>query len=249
VPAWHDIPDLVHGFCGRRGGVSQGPFAELNLSYRVGDNTAAVDENRRRVAAAVQLPLATMRQVHGNEIVAVDSFSSGPPEADALVTTRSGLALSVLTADCVPIFLVAPRHHAIAAVHAGWRGTLAGIARSALHVLRERFEVPAAETRVALGPAIDQCCYEVDVDIADAVEGRWGALPAAIERRRHGKAHLDLRKINAALLSAAGVPVTQISYVGPCTRCASADYFSHRAAQRNSGGSTGRQLSYAGWRA
>ncbi len=248
VPGWDAIPDLAHGFCGRRGGVSRGAFAELNLSLRVGDAPEAVQENWRRMTVAGDgLRFVTMAQVHGTRVVAVEDATTDAGEADAMATRAAGLLLSVLTADCVPILLVAPAHHVMAAVHAGWRGTVGGIAaRTVLH-LERRFGVGPEAISAALGPAIGGCCYEIDGQIVDELERRWGAMPTAIHRTRGTKPLLDLRRANATLLARAGVPTARITSVGPCTRCAAADYFSHRAAISVAGHATGRQLSFIGW--
>jgi len=245
VPAWETIPNLVHGFLGRAGGASCGPFAELNLSYRVGDDADTVQENWRRASAvAGALRCAHMQQVHGDRVALIDAASTQGGEADAMVTRVAATALGTLTADCVPILLVAPQHHVIAAVHAGWRGTLAGVAQRAVRHIVEAFGTPITEVRAALGPAIGGCCYEVDRSIANAVEDAWGPMPEAVARDGGPKAMLDLRRANAAILQRTGVRPMSIVTVGPCTRCAAAAYFSHRAAK----GPTGRQWSFIGWR-
>ena len=244
VPGWATIPGLVHGFTGRRGGVSGGHCAELNLSFRVGDAAAAVEANWRRVRETIGAPLAiaTVRQVHGAEVVVVDGGGRDLADADAMVTGVARVALGVLTADCVPMLLVAPRRRVVGAVHAGWRGTVAGIAVRAVELMCGTFGVVAGELRVALGPAIGGCCYEVDRHIIDAIDRAWG-LPSDAVRVRIAtaaeKAMLDLRAANAAQLR--GVGVTEVVTVGACTRCARAEYFSHRA------GDAGRQLSFIGW--
>jgi purine-nucleoside/S-methyl-5'-thioadenosine phosphorylase / adenosine deaminase len=244
VPAWDGIPGLVHGFCGRRGGVSRGPFAELNLSSRVGDDPEAVRENWRRVgAAAGDIRFVTMRQVHGVHIVTVESGTTDFEDTDGMVTATAGLALGVLTADCVPVLMIAPAQHVVAAVHAGWRGTLEGIVLHALEHLQRVYGIGPAALSTALGPAIDGCCYEVDRTVAEAIEQRWGVLPSAVHRQGSLKAMVDLRRVNAVLLQRAGVADTHV--VGPCTRCAAAEYFSYRAAH----GVTGRQVSFVGWHA
>src|SRR5215470_10901384 len=174
VSQWADIPRLAHGFCGRRGGESQGVFAELNLSFEVGDLPTAVQANWRRLSACVAgaLSFTTMRQVHGCDVVTVSQGTTDAGEADALLTTDSAVALSILTADCVPILLVAPQHHAVAAVHAGWRGTLAGVAARALHALEQQYGARPHHVRASLGPAIGRCCYEVDATIVDQLQAR-----------------------------------------------------------------------------
>src|SRR5262249_3889875 len=154
--------------------------------------------------------------------------------------------------DCVPLLLVAPRHHLVAAVHAGWRGTLAGIAGRTLRYLHEQCGVTPDAVQAALGPAIGGCCYEVDAGVADALEGQGGGMPHAVRRRTaahvpSAKATVDLRQINRVQLCAAGVPAGAIVDIGPCTRCAVTEYFSHRGATQ-AGTTTGRQLSFIGWK-
>jgi YfiH family protein len=245
VPHWDLIPQLTHGFCGRRGGLSRGSFAALNLSSRVGDEPRCVRENWRRLGAAVPgVRFLTMEQQHGAEVARVDESVLQPPAADALVTRSVGLALCVLTADCVPILLIAPERRVIAAVHAGWRGTLLGIAHRGVVEMRDRFGVEASEVHAALGPAIDGCCYEVQRGVTDELEQRWGAMPNAITPRG-AKSRLDLRRANTAILAAAGVPPAHITRIGPCTRCTAGENFSYRGT----GGITGRQVSFIGWRA
>jgi YfiH family protein len=249
VPDWADIPGLVHGFCGRRGGVSSGPYADLNLSYRVGDDPHAVRVNWARVKASIgpDIKCVTMHQVHGAEIAVVRGADDPVGDVDALVSDSPGLGLCVLTADCVPILLVAEAVGCVAAVHAGWRGTLAGLVTRVVGSMAARCGGDPTRLRAALGPAIGGCCYEVDEAIVASLEARWGLMPAAVHRRseRPAKAHLDLRAVNRALLVAAGVPADRVVSVGPCTRCTPGEYFSHRGSGTN--GATGRQASIVGW--
>jgi len=244
------VPGLVHGFCGRQGGVSDGPFASLNVSPRVGDDAAAVHENWRRVRthAAPATRFAAMQQVHGVRVAQVGAGALDVGEADALVTAVGGVCLPVLTADCVPLLLVAPRLRVAAAVHAGWRGAAAGVLPQTLRVLEAAYGVTAGELVVALGPAIDRCCYEVETEIATALAGCPNA-PTASEKwstaSGPGRVRVDLRACLTAQLIRAGVSAGRIARVGPCTRCAGAEYFSHRG----SGGRTGRQVSFVGWEA
>ncbi|MFN8625434.1 MAG: peptidoglycan editing factor PgeF [Candidatus Binatia bacterium] len=251
VPGWERVPRLVHGFCGRRGGGSEGAFAELNVSLAVGDDPEAVRENWRRLGENLGrgVRFRKMHQRHGDGCVVVDGHGSEEPEADALITAASGLALCVLTADCVPLLLVAPERRVVAAVHAGWRGTRLGIARRAVRVIRQRFGVPPAALHAALGPSIGACCYQVDREIADDIERRWGAMPETV-RPDGCKRWLDLRAINRTLLTSLGIPPGQIATIGPCTRCAGDAYFSYRAVcQSEARGTTGRQVSFIGWSA
>jgi YfiH family protein len=245
VPGWERVPDLRHGFLTRHGGVSRGEFATLNLSRQVGDDCDAVSENWRRVVATAGsgVRFAIMRQVHGARVLSVSEATDVAGEADGLATRTRGVALGVLTADCVPMLLLAPRHGVVAAVHAGWRGTIAGIGGQAIRHLDVEFGVPPSEIHAALGPAIGGCCYETERDLVTRLEQRWGALPDIVAACAGTKVRWDLRRANAELLLRHGVPEGQIATVGPCTRCSPHDFFSHRGAA----GRTGRQLSFIGW--
>lgn len=243
VPGWQRFAGLRHGFFGRAGGVSGGPFAALNCSSSVGDDPAAVEHNRALAARVLDCAdVVTPRQVHGDRVA---TLAAEPPgEADALISLGDVRAVGVLTADCVPLLLVVPRRRVAAAVHAGWKGTALGIAARAAERLAQVAGVSTAEVHAALGPAIGECCYEVGAEVVDALTAGAAAGLVAPRRREAGKAWIDLRSINAAILRAAGVPAEQIVPVGPCTRCAGDACFSHRGA---GGTTTGRQLSAVAW--
>lgn len=243
VPRWARMPGLMHGFFGRAGGVSVGPLAALNLSYNVGDDAGAVARNWSRVRAAMpHVSIVTMRQAHGAVVVPVLEPIERVDAVDGLVTRRPGIALGIMTADCVPILMIAPAARVAVAVHAGWRGTLAGIAAVAVATVQRELDVSPEMLQIALGPSIGQCCYQVDATIGVQLEDRWGNLGDAWERNGD-KGQLDLRATNRSILIAAGVPAAAIDIVGPCTACQMTGYFSHRA----SGGVAGRQLSVVGW--
>lgn len=239
---WAARRDLAHGFFGRAGGVSRGAWSSLNLSAAVGDEPASVDANWARVRAWLDgLAVARMRQVHGDRVVRVVGGDVG--DADGLMTDAPGVALAVITADCVPILMTAPARRVAMALHAGWRGTVAGIAARGVEAASDAFGVTADEWEVVLGPSIGRCCYEVGSEIVGALESRWGAMPSA-RREADGRHWLDLRMANRLIFTKLGVPNQRIADVGPCTACARAAYFSHRAEA----GHTGRQLSVLGWR-
>lgn len=242
------MPELWHGFAGREGGVSSGPFSTLNFSYRVGDERAALDENWRRLrqVIGVDAPVARNNQVHGGEVRVVTRENALDwPRADGMVTAHPGIVLGILSADCAPILMI-DRHRKIAgALHAGWRSTIAGIAESGIRAMRALGADPAA-IRAALGPSIGVCCFEVDEDLARRFEREVPGAARHSRPGRAGKAHLDLRGILADQLAAAGLRRESIMAVGPCTRCASDRYFSRRAA---GGIVTGLQLSFIGIRA
>ena len=247
VSQWQGYDGLLHGFMGRSGGKSSGAYAGLNVSYRVGDDNKIVSENVCDIKQAVGIHdgrIVTMKQVHGDRIIDVtDRKIKEAGECDGVVTAEVGIFLGVLTADCLPILLVAPKHKQVAAVHAGWRGTLAGIAANAVSRFRENYGVAADEIEAALGPAIGRCCYEVGDDVAQPMMDRWGDAAQACIDRNGAKPHLDLRALNRAILANAGVPAKQIFEVGPCTSCGGDDFYSYRRAR----GETGRQMSFVGW--
>jgi YfiH family protein len=162
------------------------------------------------------------------------------PEADGLVTAAAATTVGVVTADCVPVLLLAPRRRGVAAVHAGWRGAAAGIVAAALAHLRDRFDVEPSDVEAALGPAIGPCCYEVGADVRDAFERASGTVTRAAWRPLARGFMLDLRRAVQLLLEHAGVPTSTV--LGPCTRCSPA-YCSYR----RDGAGTGRQVSFIGW--
>lgn len=238
---WPGAPGVVYGFTGRAGGVSAGPFATLNLSFAVGDDAACVRRNHEILARALPAGarLAAMRQVHGADVRIATPEACELGEGDAALTGAAGVAVAVLTADCVPILLCAGGGTVVAAIHAGWRGTAADVAGAAVRAIAAGFAVPPAAIEARLGPAIGPCCYEVGDEVVAALRAVAGgaAADAVTPGSGSGRARVDLRAANRSLLRAAGVPAAAIVDEGPCTRCAAASWFSHRA----SGGRTGRQ--------
>jgi YfiH family protein len=195
-----DLPGGTALFTTRRGGVSEGPYASLNLGLWTDDDSGRVRENRERLRAEVGAQrLAQGRQVHGTRVV-VDA--EGIEEADGQVTTAPGVAAMVLVADCLPVALAGPDR--VAMLHAGWRGLAGG-------VLEAGVEATGAVC-AAIGPGIGPCCYEVGDDVR-AVFGT-------------GEPTLDLKAIARARLEAAGV--RDIHDCGLCTSCDAERFFSHR---------------------
>jgi YfiH family protein len=226
-------------FTDREGGVSEPPYDTANLGFLTGDHRSRVQENRRRVGAAVGGAVTEprrwlrIRQRHGATVIAAtrpQEPSTSPPEADAAVTTSAGLPLLVLAADCAPIALVAG--DAIAAVHAGWRGLVAGVVEATVAALR----AASGRHRVAavLGPCIHPAHYEFGPDDLDAVAGRLGDTVRA--RSGRGNPALDLRSAVASALARADVH--DLTDVDVCT-AASPRHFSHRRD-----GTTGRQAMF-----
>jgi len=247
VPQWQKYDGLLHGFMGRRGGKSVGRYAGLNVSYRVGDDNKVVSQNVCDMKAAIGIhdgKIVTMQQVHGDNLIEVtDKTMKEAGEADGMVTAESGVYLGVLTADCVPLLFIASKQRLAAAVHAGWKGTLGGIASKTVEYFKKRYGVSACELEVALGPAIGVCCYEVNDDVATPLMKKWGALTTASIAMKQGKPHINLSRLNRDILRAAGVPGAQLFQIGPCTSCANDEFFSYR----REGGETGRQIGVVGW--
>ena len=247
VPQWENHKGLLHGFMGRGGGKSAGPYAGLNTSYRVGDDPKVVSQNVCDVKLAAGIHdgrVVTMRQVHGANIVEVkDKKLKEAGEADGMITGEADLYLAVLTADCVPMLFVAPEQKLVAAVHAGWRGTLAGIAEKTVSLFKSQYNVEAKGLEVALGPSIGVCCYEVKDDVTVPLMKKWGTLTTPSVFVKQGKSFVNLRRLNRDILRASGVPGNQLFQVGPCTSCAAAEFFSYRRERSE----TGRQMSLIGW--
>lgn len=228
----------VAAFSTRRGGVSAGPFASLNLGRSGGgDDPEAVFANRRAVCAAMGVDpgdAMMLTQVHGADVHRVAEGDTprgrgvgtfdGWPEADALVCDRPGVLLAVLAADCVPVLLWHREHPRVGAVHAGWRGLVGGVVENAVAAVGDPGRLGAA-----VGPCIGPCHYPVSADVRDAFAGRFGDAVV------HGEA-VDLRAATRVALTTAGVPAAAITDAGGCTACHADVFYSHRA----SGGTTGR---------
>lgn len=206
---------------------------------------------KRGQPVAIGFRLARARQVHGVGVAVVDRGTSPGAgeggavvgEADALITDLPGVAVAVATADCVPILIAVPDRPAGAAVHAGWRGTLAGITSTVLDAMRDRYRTSADQVRVALGPSIGGCCYEIETELASRFADRFGAaIWSCWHAGPPGKGKLDLRGVNRIVLRAAGVPAESIQDVGPCTACGGGRFASFRAE----GPGAARQLSWIG---
>lgn len=223
APALLAVAGLVHGF-ERRPGPAAGESRE---------------DAYRRVAGALSSAgrLMLMRQVHG--AVVRRAPWDGRPEGDAAVLDRPGLIVGVETADCLPLLLVDPDRRAAAAVHAGWRGTAAGVARAAVQALLADGSRPE-RLLAALGPAIGACCYEV----GDELRPHFGPDGAAFFRPGpRGRPHFDLRLANARQLLEAGLPPARVTHVAECTSCLPDLYPSYR----REGAQGGRMISFVGF--
>lgn len=236
IPVW--LASSAHGttlaFSTRRGGVSTPPYDDLNLGRSTADRPESVRENRNRFLTSLQLEserLATAGQVHGDRIA--EAAEPGHiPDCDALVTRRTGLALAVSGADCMPLLFEAPG--VIAAAHAGWRGMAAELPRKTIECLVKEHGADLADIRVHMGPCIRACCYEVGPEVA-------ARFPAVAVQSKGDTVHLNLATAARVQLLATGVPDTSVHDTLACTSCVSDWYFSHR----RDAGRTGRQWGLA----
>lgn len=247
------LPWLIHGFSTRPGGLSQLESEKvLNLGHREWDTREAVAENRRKFQSALDAAghrLFPLKQIHSDVIHLFSQNSADPCQGDASATNRPGVLLGVQTADCVPVLLVDPKKRAVAAIHAGWRGTLARITQKAVGRMRLEFASKPAHLLAAIGPSIGPCCYEVAADFvarftaqfADAAdyfdEPRTGEEPNPLQwlnmkppghQPPPKNVHLDLRKANRSQLLAAGLRAQNIFSSDLCTACRTDLLFSHR---------------------
>jgi YfiH family protein len=228
---------LSHAVFTRLGGVSQGPFATLNVGSSVGDDPAAVMENHVRIyhhMAITASHVATGHQVHGNQVAVVTRKDGGRAfsSTDGLITAVPGLGLMLRFADCQPILLLDPVRSVLGLIHAGWRGLAQGVAYRAVEAMQRAFGSDPRDLIAALGPAIGACCYVVGDNVATAM---GYALPnwRHVLKQEGTSWRFDLPAANAQQLAAAGV--SQIEQAGICTCCRSDEFYSHRAENGRTG--------------
>lgn len=238
---------VLHGFSTREGGVSEGPYASLNVGFSVGDARERVEANLARVAAAEGVALGRLgcaSQVHGDRVLEAGPGTDAPGvpgelgEADALFTGAPGAWVGVRTADCVPVLLVDPDGHQVAAVHSGWKGTDLRIAARAVEALVARGARPE-RLLAAVGPSIRACCYEVSPELGARFTAAFGE-GVAVARGEGGRPHLDLAEALRRTLRAAGLRDGHVDVLPDCTACDAGRFFSHR----RDAGRTGRHLNY-----
>ena len=228
-----------HGFFTRRGGVSSGPFASLNCSTSSADDPANVAANRAAVAASLGAShLLGASQVHGADVVTVtEPWPSGQgPRADALVTARPGIALGVVTADCTPVLLADAAAGVVGAVHAGWRGAVAGVLEATVDAMRA---LGATRIVAAIGPSIRQPSYEVRADLRDAVLARDPADARFFADGRPGHWQFDLAGYCAARLAG----LASVDTIDADTAAEPERFFSHRRRTLEASGPIGHQIS------
>ena len=237
---------ITHGFFTRQGGVSEGLYASLNCGPGSGDDKTRVRENRRRVTEALgapDAPLLTCYQVHGKEVMTVVSpweMGEGAPQADGMVTNRPGLALGILTADCVPVLLADPKARIVGAAHAGWKGAHRGILGATVEAMRA-LGSKQENIIAAIGPAIAQDSYEVGDDLRDVLleETRDNAMYFA--QNDNARWQFDLKSYAVAKLASAGVQ--RINLLAMDTFSGKDTFFSYRRTTKAGEPDYGRHLS------
>lgn len=233
---------VPHCFTTRRGGVSTGIFASLNLGMHRGDSDENVAKNRELLAKTMGYDpnkLVMSHQTHSDIVRKVTAMDAAGidhrayPESDGLITNDPGVALWIFTADCTPILLHDPVTGAVGAVHAGWRGTAAKIAAKAVAAMEKEFGSRPADIRAAIGPNIGACCFETDADVPDAMLRAFGNSAKPHIQPKGQKYYVNLKELNALALRQAGV--TQIEISQACTACQPELFWSHRITGGNRG--------------
>lgn len=246
-PLLEQIGIVKHCFTTRMGGVSQGIFGSLNLSFTRGDDPEAVMENYRRVAKAMgreTSDIVTSDQTHTTNVRKVGRADCGcgvtkPREytdVDGLITNEPGVVLATFYADCVPLYFVDPVHKAIGLSHSGWRGTVGRMGQKTLEAMCEAYGTKPEDVYAAVGPSICQECYEISEDVAEYFYREFPEHGEEILLNKgNGKYQLDLWKTNEIILLGAGILPEHLAVTNICTCCNPKLLFSHRESQGKRG--------------
>jgi len=244
-PALSKIEGITHLFTTRMGGVSEGIFDSMNLSYTRGDKKEAVDENYRRIAAVLGCSPADIvcsDQTHTTNIRKVTKDDKGKgvvrerdyTDIDGLVTNEPGIALATFYADCVPLYFADPVKKVIGLAHSGWRGTVGRIGAEMIQKMEQEYGCDRKNIVVAIGPSICKDCYEVSEDVAEQFQAEFGS-EVLEPGKAEGKYQLDLWKANQMVFLQAGILPEHISVTDICTCCNNKLLFSHRASKGQRG--------------
>lgn len=247
-PALERTGVVRHGFSTRLGGVSQGCLSSMNLGFGRGDERANVEENFRRIAAAIGFSvedIVTSDQTHTTNVRKVTAQNKGSgiirardfQDVDGMITDVPGVVLATFYADCVPLYFVDPVNRAIGLSHSGWRGTVGKIGRETVEAMGREYGTRAQDLTVAIGPSICRQCYEVSEDVIRQFQRNFPReqWPALYDSKENGKYQLDLWKANQCILEEAGVLPDHIVQPNLCTCCNSDFLFSHRASRGKRG--------------
>lgn len=245
---------IIHAFTTRTGGVSDGPYGSLNLSWSRGDEPARIEENRLRVSQALGLErLVFANQIHSAlvlkvEAIAPERWSAG--QGDALITNKPGLGLCAQTADCTPVLLHDPENRAVAAIHAGWRGAVSQIIAATIVRMGDAYGTRPEALQAAIGPAISQSNYRVGPEVLDQFEALLGPLDRSVIGPRDGEGGAGLNVAEVCRRQLAGLGVTQVSHLALCTFAQEGRFFSSRRAARDGhAGKFGGQVGVIGLKA
>ncbi len=245
-PLFEESGMVKHCFTTRLGGVSQGIYSQMNLSFSRGDKTEAVETNFRRLAAALGVEYGRFvftDQTHTINVRRVTAADAGAgllrerdyKDVDGLITDEPGLVLSAFFADCVPLYFLDPVHRAIGLSHSGWRGTVKRMGAATIETMRQAYGTRPEDLLCAIGPSICGRCYEVSRDVAEMFFAAFCGHEEEIAKPRGEKYLLDLWLANEIVLTEAGVPGNQIASAGLCTCCNPELLFSHRASHGKRG--------------
>lgn len=232
--------EIRHFISGRNGGVSTGELGELNLSFKVGDDTENVKANRERIAQALGIApekLVFPAQTHSNHIAEVtrENYSDFFSDTDGLITDIPGICVSVMSADCVPVLLYDPSSRSVAAIHAGWRGTVAGIVPKAIEAMRARYNADPSKMIAGIGPSICGDVYEVGGEVAEEFSNIFENTRGVVRQKENGKFLLDLWEANKRMLLQSGLDERSIEIAGICTYTNADSYFSARRSGNKAG--------------
>lgn len=247
-----EVPGLTAGFTTRNGGKSEVPFKSLNVGFHVNDDRDTVLENRKIIADLIKTPMdnwVSGEQVHGTSIAAVSSEDRGKgstnleksiKEADGLISNETSILLTGFFADCVPLFFIDPATNWFGIAHAGWKGTVGGIAGKMVQAFCTQGS-QADNIKAAIGPSISAANYEVDDQVVSQIPEKWHE--EAVIPKEHSKYLIDLKKINELILLESGLNKDNISISSYCTSQNADLFFSHRRDK----GKTGRMLGFIGF--
>lgn len=238
-PVLEAIPFVRHAFSTRLGGVSEGIFESMNLSFGRGDDPARVRENFDRLCAAIGVraeDIVLSRQEHHANIRHVTAADKGKgitrerdyDDFDGLLTDEPGVVLCTQYADCVPLLFADPKKRVVAASHAGWRGTVAEIGRLTVERMQRDYGCDPADILAGIAPSIGRCCFEVDTPVFDAFKEMQVSDDACFVPKAGDKYHIDLWEVNRRVLLSAGVKEDNITVTDLCTRCHPELFWSHR---------------------
>lgn len=247
-PEFEKIPGFVHGFSTRLGGVSEGIYSSMNLSFTRGDKEEAVRENYNRISAALGFSpedIVTSDQTHTANVRVITAEGRGNgitkprpyTDVDGMITNVPGLVLATFYADCVPLYFADPVHKAVGLSHSGWRGTAAGIGAVTVKELQKHYGTRPEDIYAAIGPSICQDCYEVSEDVILEFQKTFSRelWKDIFYRKENGKYQLNLWEANRQILLGAGILPEHISMPNLCTCCNPEFLYSHRASQGKRG--------------